>query len=362
MMEEGRRQLTRERIEAVRARSPVEAVIGSYIRLRRTGRRFTGLCPFHDDRRPSLVVYPASQSWYCFGCGAHGDVFDFVQRMENLSFREAVERLSTGELQPRPVARPAPAREEAPPAPLTEEHFALLTAAADAYHATLLATPAALEYLRRRGVDADAVRRHRLGYASGRRLVPYLRFRGWDPALAADLGLIGPQGEFFRRRVLIPEIRGGRVIHMVGRAIRAGREPKYLSLPGAPKPIYGADLVKGSREVFITEGPFDWITLVGWGYTACCLGGTWLKPEDRSLFDEARRIYLCLDIDEAGQRLTRELMELWGARVRPIPHLKGVKDVNELAQRPDGRDLFARLVKLADQRARERSRRRTLRR
>ena len=357
-MDEAGKPLTRDRIEEVRARSRVESVIGSYVQLRKTGSRFSGLCPFHDDRKPSLVVYPASQSWYCFGCGAHGDVFDFVQTMENLSFREAVERLGTAEFRPREVVRRKPEeKEEVQPPPLGEEHFALLTAAVDAYHAAVLSTPVALEYLSKRGIDGEAVRRHRLGYASGKRLVRYLTFRGWDPALAEDLGLIGPRGEWFRQRIIIPEIRGGKAIHLVGRAIRPGQEPRYLSLPGAPKPIYGAELVKGSHEVLITEGPFDWMTLVSWGYVACCLGGTRLKPEDRALFDGAKRVYLCLDVDEAGQNLTRELLELWGERVRPVPHAKGIKDVNELAQRPDGRELFVRLMRLADQRARERRRR-----
>jgi len=341
---------TREEIEEIRARYPVEQVIGSYIRLRRSGRHLVGHCPFHEDRTPSLVVYPHNQSWWCFGCETGGDVFKFVMMIERVRFPEAVELLAGRKLKPRRIPPPAPAKPILE-AVLTEEHFAVLTAAMEAYHAALMARPDLLLYLAGRGIDGEAVKRHRLGYASGKHLVRYLRFRGWDVQLAADLGLIGPKGEFFRERIVIPEIRGDRVIYLAGRALKPYQKAKYLHLPGAPKPIYGLEYIQGRHEVFVTEGPFDWMTLTGWGYPACALLGHSVKKDQERHFESATRIYLCLDNDQAGKKGTRELCRLWGKRARPVPHLKGVKDINELAQRPDGRELFARLVRLADRRA-----------
>ena len=344
-------KFTRDEIEAIRARFPVEQVIGSYVQLRRSGRRLAGLCPFHEDHTPSLVVYPHNQSWWCFGCEAGGDVFKFVMMIEHVRFPQAVELLGGGKLKPRRVPPPPTAAKPIPKRTLSEEHFSVLTAASDAYHAALLTRPDLLEHLADRGIDGEAVRRHRLGYASGKRLVRHLTFRGWDVHLAADLGLIGARGEFFRERIVIPEIREGKVVYLAGRALKPYQRAKYLHLPGAPKPIYGLELIRGRHEVFVTEGPFDWMSLVSWGYPACCLLGHSVKQNQERHFDSATRIYLCLDNDEAGRKATRKLHELWGERTRPVPHLKGTKDVNELAQRPNARELFVRLVRLADRRA-----------
>jgi len=346
--------MKREEIEDVRRRHPVEQVIGSYIQLRRSGRHLVGHCPFHEDRSPSLVVYRHNQSWWCFGCEVGGDVFKFVMLIERVRFPEAVELLGGGKLKPRRVPPPPPA-ERIPEVVLMEEHFSILTSAGEAYHAALLSRPDLLEYLAGRRMDGEVVKRHHLGYASGKHLVRYLRFRGWDVHLAVDLGLIGPKGEFFRERIVIPETRDGRTIYLAGRALKSYQKAKYLHLPGAPKPIYGLQLIQGRHEVFVTEGPFDWMTLVSWGYPACALLGHKVKREHERYFDYATRIYLCLDNDEAGRKATRELVRLWGERARPVPHVKGVKDVNELAQRPNGRQLFVRLVRLADRRAWKRS-------
>lgn len=348
----GRRMagFSREEIEDIRARFPAEEVIGSYIQLRRSGRHLVGHCPFHEDKTPSLVVYPHNQSWWCFGCELGGDVFEFVKRIERVRFPEAVELLGRKKLKGRRIPPP-------PQAPviaavgLSQEHFSVLTAATEAYHAALLARPDLLAQLAGRAIDGEAVKRHRLGYASGKHLVRYLRFRGWDPQLAADMGLVGPRGEFFRGRIVIPEIRGGRVVYLVGRALQGYQRAKYLHLPGVPKPIYGLELIRGRHEAFVTEGPFDWMTLVSWGYPACALLGHSVKRDQLRHFDFATRIYLCLDNDEAGRKGTRELVQLWGGRARPVPHLRGVKDINELGQRAGGRELFIRLVRLADRRA-----------
>jgi DNA primase len=184
-------------------------VVGRYVHLRRTGRRYNGYCPFHDDRRtPSLVVFPESERWWCFGaCHAGGDVFDFVMKAEGISFPEAVRRLGGGLPSPRRFPSPPPIEKKDVERPVSSDaHYALLTTAAEVYHAALLANPKALAYASSRGLDTDTVREFRLGFAA-RRLKCYLAFRSWSEELAADLGLIDPRGrEWSRRCEAIPRM------------------------------------------------------------------------------------------------------------------------------------------------------------
>jgi DNA primase len=258
--------MNRDEIELVRANNPIEQIIGRYVELRPSGRRLVSRCPFHEEHSPSLVVYPHNQSWYCFGCDVGGDVFKFIQRIEHISFADAMQRLKAGTISARKIARrstptmPPPLQtcpERSERISLTEEHFTLLTAATEVYHAAIFAQPAVLEYLAKRRIDLDMIRRHRIGYATGDNLAKYFRFRGWDPEIASDLGLLGPRGEYFRQRIVIPELRAGKAIYLVGRATQKYQKAKYLGLPGAPKPLYGAELIRGAGDVFLVEGAMD---------------------------------------------------------------------------------------------------------
>jgi DNA primase len=336
---------TREQIETVRANNPIEQVIGRYVELRPSGRRLTGHCPFHEDPTPSFVVYVHNQSWYCFGCDIGGDVFRFVERIEHLSFTDALQRLSTNTLTARLVTRTVPA-----PMPssstidLSDEHFTLMTAATEVYHAAIFQEPRILEYLAKRRIDLDMIRRHRIGYATGNDLAKYFRFRGWDPEIANDLGLIGPRGEYFRQRIVIPEFRNGRAIYLVGRATQQYQKAKYLGLPGAPKPLYGGELIRGASDVFVVEGAFDWLTLVEWGYLAVALLGSHLKQELVSELANAQRIFIVTDSDEPGRKCAHQLAATIGKRARIVLPLLNVKDVNELAMKQNGQVVFAHLV------------------
>jgi len=344
---------TRDEIETVRANNPIEQVIGRFIELRQSGRRLVGRCPLHEERSPSLVVYPHNQSWYCFGCDIGGDVFKFVQLIEKVSFAEALQRLGSNTLTTRrdnktPIAQANPITQtwadRGEQLTLTEEHFTLLTAATEVYHAAIFTQPRVLEYLAKRHIDLDMIRHHRIGYATGNDLAKYFRFRGWDPEIASDLGLIGPRGEYFRQRIVIPELRDGRAIYLVGRATQAYQKAKYLGLPGAPKPLYGVELIRGAAEVFIVEGAFDWLTLVQWGYPSVALLGSHLKHDQISEIADAERIFIVTDSDEPGRKSARQLAEILGKRARIVPPLPNAKDVNELAMRTGGREAFARLV------------------
>jgi len=340
---------TRDDIETVRANNPIEQVIGRYVELKPSGRRLLGRCPFHDDPTPSFVVYVHNQSWYCFGCDLGGDVFRFVERIEHLSFTEALQRLGSNTLPERRMTHSSPPQvNPVSTLELSDEHFTLLTAATEVYHASIFMQTRVLEYLAKRRIDLDMIRRHRIGYATGNDLAKYFRFRGWDPEIANDLGLINEsRGEYFRQRIVIPEIRNGRAIYLVGRATQKYQRAKYLGLPGAPKPLYGLETIQHAKDVFVCEGPIDWLTLVGWGYPAIALLGSHLKQDRISEIADAERIFIVTDSDEPGRKCACQLAETFGKRARIVPPLPNVKDVNELAMKQNGQTVFARLVEQA---------------
>jgi len=339
---------TRDAIESVRANNPIEQVIGQYVELRTNGRRLVGHCPFHDDPSPSFVVYLNNQSWFCFGCDVGGDVFKFVQLIERVSFVEALERLGSRTISANKIVRVStPTIAEPLQLSLTEEHFTLLTAATEVYHAAIFTQVAVLEYLAKRRIDLDVIRRHHIGFATGDDLAKYFRFRGWDPEIASDLGLVGPRGEYFRQRIVIPELRDGKAIYLVGRATQKYQKAKYLGLPGAPKPLYGIECIRGADDVFVVEGPLDWLTLIEWGYPTVALLGSHLRPDLVNELGNAKRIFIVTDSDEPGRKSARRLAETFGARARIVPPLPNAKDVNELATRSKGRTLFAQLVQRA---------------
>ena len=344
----------RVEIERVRDAHPIEEVVGRYVRLRRTGRRRTGYCPFHDDRRtPSLVVFPESERWWCFGaCNAGGDVFDFVERAEGVSFLDAVRRLGGDRQSASKATSPSPTRREAVERrELTDQHYTLLTTAVEIYHAALLTHPRALAYAAERRLGGDTVREFRLGFADGR-LKRYLAFRGWSQETAADLGLIDSRGrEWYRGRLLVPELRSdpahgsARAVYLVGRIVPGARGPKYLGLLGAPKPLYGQERVGGSSEVFVVEGPIDYLLLWQWGYPAVATLGNRVKQEHIKFLRGFGRIYFVPHRDGAGRQMWRQCSAAFGDRLCTVVVPEGTKDVGDLAQKMVApARVFARLV------------------
>ena len=346
--------MDREEIERVRDAHPIEEVAGRYVHLRRSGRRYLGLCPFHEDHDPSLVIFPESGRWWCFGaCNAGGDVFDFVMQAEGVSFPEAVRRLGGGHLSPPRATPPLPIKEKGKGIEqrvLSDAHYALLTTAVEVYHAALLANPKALAYVSGRGLDGDTVREFRLGFAAGR-LKRYLAFRGWSDELAADMGLIDSRGrEWYRGRLVVPEVQGdpARAIYLVGRTIPGARGafgPKYLTLAGAPKPLYGQERVQGSSQVFVVEGPIDYLLLWQWGYPAVATLGNRIKREHVEFLQGFPRVCLVPHRDDAGRQMWRECKAAFGDRLRTVLVPEEMKDVGDLAEKAAApARVFARLV------------------
>ncbi|HET7767792.1 MAG TPA: CHC2 zinc finger domain-containing protein [Chloroflexota bacterium] len=361
--------------------------------LRPSGALLVGACPFHDDQEPSFTVYESDDHWHCFGCAAHGDVIDFVMRFEHLSFPEACARLGgVRTSQPQtapggPTTVPAPAASIGPKSSrsratrelrwdrLTLDEQVVLNTAAAVYRHCLWREPRALAYLHDRGLSDDVIRECGIGYADGRTLEAYLR-RRTGLRVAQELCLLRRPAhaaaraeghraieddshlrERFAERIVIPEIRGGNVIWMIGRAFdgpspggpggrgRAAAPPKYIALPGE-RPILGLERAARQREVLICEGVFDYLTAVAWRLPACSPCGTHIPVDRLGFLARARHVFGVFDGDEAGRAAAARFAAELGARWREIALPDGT-DLNDLGRAPGGAAHFFRLLAAA---------------
>jgi DNA primase len=337
-------------VPSIRQANPIEEVAArSGVELRPAGQRLVGRCPFHRDGRPSLVVYPRNQSYFCFGCGAGGDVIDFVARLHDVGFKEAAAMLGTpsdGQIGRKRVTPQVPLLPQVP----TCAELEVVDAAAAFYHDALWRSRDALGYLAARGIVRSTARRCRLGY--GRHgLAHHLRGRGLSLAAARRVGLLAGEDDAMRGRIVIPDLRGGRAVWLTGRAL-CRDAPRYLNLR-LPTPLLGLGLVNGD-EVVVTEGPFDWLTAVKWGLPAVALLGTHVSRSTAQTLARFRRVYLALDADEAGRRAADGLATALGQRAVVLELPPGVHDLNDLGRLSDGRRAFQQCLELAAHRKEER--------
>jgi DNA primase len=334
--------------DALKREHRVETVISDYgIELRPSGRALVGRCPFHiDGGRPNLHVYPDGRSWFCYRCRIGGDVITFIRRMEGLGFREAVSRLcgnwgSSPSVTVRPIRLRKPRR--SPVNAWGRDEQACVAAAVELYHNRLLTEPAGLRYLEERAITNSIIDDCRLGYAGGAELSAYLRWRRLPAGAARRVGLLGRGGrETMAGRIVVPEIRAGQPIWLVGRTITRDVVPKYLGLPGR-KPLLGWESASTGNQVCLVEGVFDYLVLRSWGYSVLALVGTHVRPVALDALKRFACVYLVLDTDDAGRKASCELAQVLGSHATEVI-LPGVKDVADLALRPDGHAIFARAL------------------
>jgi len=319
--------------EQVRQAIDLVELVGDYLPLRREGAQFKALCPWHPDRRPSLTVNPARQSWKCWVCDIGGDIFSFVQRMERLEFPEAVRFLAERAgiaLEPVRTGEGASS-----PASDKQDLFQAMAWAEREYHEFLLRAPAAeaeRRYLQERGVTEESLHRFHVGYApdQGNWLLGRARAQGISPAVLEAVDLIGRrtegEGVFdrFRGRVLF-SIRDaqGRAVGLGGRILPGSTHPaKYINTRETPlfsksNLLYGLDLARdhiGKRgSVLVMEGYTDCILAhqQGFPHAVAVLGTALGDRHIRLLQRYTDRVVLVLDGDEAGQRRTNEVLELF---------------------------------------------------
>ncbi len=338
-------------IAALKERHPLREVVeAAGVRLRGRGRVRQGVCPFHEEAEGSFTVYADSQRWYCFGCGEGGDVLDFLQRTEGLSLPEAIRRLDASPPTTAPVRHTTRERRNrdavAPPDP------ALLTAAASYYARELRRSREARDYLTSRGIGIDTASRLGLGYAPGRGLRTALASAGFTAGRLRESGLFTERGERFAGMVTVPEIAGGTVRWLAGRAIDPERRPRFQALPG-PKPVLGmGPLGHAPPWAVVTEGVFDWLVLSEWGIPACAALGTQGMERVAAALGGCPNVFLAFDHDDAGREAAAALGSLLGRRAAAVTLPEGVTDVADLAIHPQGREVFLRLLERAARAAR----------
>src|SRR5579864_1100137 len=315
-----------DKLEEIRTRADIVEVIGAHVRLKRAGRNFVGLCPFHNEKTPSFSVNPERGFFHCFGCGAGGTVFNFVMRTEGLSFPEAIESLARryGVMLPERGAEAGPG---------AGERDAALRAnqiAADFFIHVLWKTPdgaAAREYLSARGVAAETARTFMLGFAPERpaNLARALEKRGLLAA-AVRLGLVKQDGagvrDMFRARLMFP-IRDsqGRVLAFGGRVLDQ-RLPKYINSPESPlysksRNVYGlyearAAIASADRAI-VVEGYLDAIAVCQAGFkeTVASLGTALTVDQLRLVGRQTRNVLACFDGDAAGRKASLRALEIF---------------------------------------------------
>ena len=315
--------------DRVKQQADIVRVVGEYVRLKKNGQNFTGLCPFHSEKTPSFAVHPVKQIYHCFGCGAGGDVFKFVMEMDKCDFMEAVRAVADkcGIAIPQSRERsPEERREQQQRTALVDLH----REAAAFFVRQLESTPegkAARGYLTDRGLDAEAIARFGLGYApsGGDALLRHLKTK-YPEKLVEMAGLASrdPSGrahDRFRRRIIFPiSNESGKVVAFGGRAL-GDDLPKYLNSPETPiyiksSVLYHLDRAKEPIRVadaaILVEGYMDTIAVAraGIGNVVASCGTSLTETQVKLLSRFTRRIIVNYDPDAAGQAATERSLSI----------------------------------------------------
>jgi DNA primase len=311
-------------LDEIRARSDIVEVISQYVALKRTGKNFKGLCPFHAEKTPSFTVNPELQRWRCFGCGQYGDVFDFLMRIENVTFIDAARMLAERlGLQFRPGGSDSSAEQK----DRKEQILQANQVAAHFFREMLKRYPLPQRILQQRGVTPETQERFGIGYAPPDRsaLTNLLRTKKIPLSIAAEAGLIilGENGEYydrFRDRLMFPIWDSqGRVVAFGGRAVGEA-QPKYLNSPETPvfrksRTIYALHLAKNrmmaERTALLLEGYMDVVAAHQAGFTqAIATMGTALTEEQVGVLARlVSRVIVVYDSDNAGIEAAKRAAE-----------------------------------------------------
>lgn len=316
-------------LEKIRSRTDIAVIVGEKLPLKRAGRLFKGLCPFHNEKTPSFMVNPERQIFHCFGCGEGGNVFSFLIKFEGLDFVQAVERL--GERCGIPVVRDA-SEGAAAHKEEKEKLFQINRLAARFFYDQLVQSPAgqrARDYLDRRGFRSEMIQEGLLGFAPGAKaLTRFLDEKKVPMALAEKLGLVrrgdaGDYYDFFRDRLIFTILNvEGKVLGFSGRSLDEAQEPKYLNSPDSSIYTKGDSLlglrkarggIRTADRVIVVEGNFDQLRLFqeGISETVAPLGTALTVRQVQLLARWTRNFVLIFDGDSAGQRAADRALEIF---------------------------------------------------
>ncbi len=342
-------------------RNRIEDVAAPYVNLRRRGKNLLGLCPFHNEKTPSFVVYPENNSFYCFGCNKGGDVISFIMGVENLDFAEAVKLLAQRSGMTLP--------EEGGDFSMSRLRTRILEINRESgrFYFGALSTPegkAGLDYFKSRGLGPKTIRHFGLGYApdNGFALTNHLRGLGYtkDELLQSDMVRLSKNGNLYdryRNRVMFPiiDLRGN-VVAFGGRVLGDGT-PKYINTSDTPVYHKGSGLFAlnfaknaNSGQLILAEGYMDVIALhrAGFSNAIATLGTALTEEQARVMRRYAKEVVICYDSDQAGRRATQRAIPLLkdaGLQVRVIT-VPGNKDPDEFfrSDPKDGVTRFKRLI------------------
>src|SRR6202171_4813418 len=354
--------------EKVKQQADIVRVVGEYVRLKKSGQNFTGLCPFHAEKSPSFAVHPTKQIYHCFGCGVGGDVFKFVMEMEKCAFPEAIRIVAEkcGIAVPRQKERsPEERKENQQRSVLVEMHREAQTFFVKQLQGTAEGK-LARAYLEDRGLDKATIERFGIGYApsGGDALLRHLKPK-YNDKLLVDSGLVsrdqsaGRLFDRFRRRITFPiSNESGKIVAFGARAL-GDDMPKYLNSPETPiysksNVLYHMDRAKEAlrRQDFaiLVEGYMDAIAVARAGISnvvASC-GRSLAEPQIKLLGRFTRRVIVNYDPDTAGQTATERSLSLlleqdFEVRVLALP---GKADPDKFI-REQGADAYIKLLKEA---------------
>ena len=315
----------RGNVDTIKERLDITDVISNYVKLEKSGSNFKAKCPFHNEKTPSFFVSPTRQSFYCFGCGAKGDMFSFIEEIEGVDFRGALKLLADkAGVEIEYQSKEAKTEKD--------RIFEAILLAVEFYEERLKEHPEAVEYLTSRGIGAEAITKWRLGYVPNewRLLFKHLTSLGFNKELLLKAGLIKKVEEnsgkepydVFRGRIIFPlSDRSGRITAFSGRALSKDLEPKYLNSPDTVlfnkgETLYGFDKAKESirrkNYTVLVEGQLDLILSHESGVenTVASSGTAFTPAHLERLKKLSPRIILAFDGDAAGEKAAERSTEL----------------------------------------------------
>ena len=334
-----------ELIDEIKSKNDIVDVISQYVVLKRSGRNFFGLCPFHKEKSPSFSVSPDKQIFHCFGCGVGGNVFHFVSKIENLSFRETIEMLAEKSGTELPTID---GEVDNKLLQLKAKVYEINQLTAQFYHENLykqVAKPAQ-EYVKKRKLDNNTLKNFLIGYSGNyNELYLMLKEKGFteEEILASSLVNKTPEGKFvdrFRKRLMFPiQDTRNRVIAFGGRVLDDSK-PKYINSPenivySKGRHLFGLNVAKKGdlKKIIIVEGYMDAISLHQRGITnaVASLGTAMTEQQGRLLRKSSEQVIIGYDSDGAGQAATMrglEILQSMGCDLR-ILQIEGAKDPDE---------------------------------
>jgi DNA primase len=362
--------------QRVRDASDIVAVVGEHLSLKAKGREYVGLCPFHDDRNPSMCVVPTKQIFHCFVCGAGGDVFTFIQKYHSMDFREALEFLAERGNIELTKFNPNNAQSDQQHPGVGRKEIINANEFAAGYFQAILKHPEhgaiARELIERRGISAEMVERFGIGASADRwdGLSITIDNKKLDRAAFSAAGLLkqrdnGGEYDALRNRLIFPiHDQIGRVIAFGGRKINEEDEPKYLNSPetavfNKSTTLFGihhaARAIKQRRTAVIVEGYTDVIAChqAGVEHVVGTLGTALTSGHATVLRRLCDTVVLLFDGDEAGQRaadraievLFRETIDI---KIAALAGFTDAKDPDELLKRDNGAEIFERAIENAE--------------